>query len=638
MPKRKTSFGSELKEKFPCFRSGRNNFEAECLTCGFGTFVSVANKGSADLEAHMATTKHKKAIRSSGGSSSKVTDFFVKPGSQCQDQVAAAEATMAFHSVRHHHSYNSNDCTSKLVSKIFPDSEVSRKYACARTKIEAVVNNVIAPFSINSILNDIESGEIMYLGVATDGSNHKSTKLFPIVIQYFDWQKGGLQSKLIEVKSTTDECAVTIATEIKKTLTEKGLFEKCVSFTGDNCNTNFGGLRRKETGNNVFAHLKKDKPSLVGIGCPAHILNNCIHHGVNQLSIDIESVIYKVYQHFSIYTVRTEALKEYCDFVDINYKKLLSHSATRWLSLYPGLTRLLQMYPALKSYFLSIEKPPVALKKFFENEVTELYLWHLQSVVCIFHETVAKIERSKNSVIEILECLFSVGNILKNRQSQQFVSIKVKSMLKNLRDNGFSHKADEFMTDVSILYSSCEEYLNMWTTSLKEFNCFQWITLARSGCSKPDWEMVESSLLYLLEKNIKIDDAKLFDQFHCLMKFVETQDEKFDELLCHEKWTLFFKSCKNKDFYSELLIIAQFYFCIMAHNANVERIFSLMQPQWSKERDNLLVSSVEKILIVQYNFADLSCRQFYDIVESDTNLLKKIKSTEKYEWAKATSD
>ena len=77
---------------------------------------------------------------------------------------------------------------------------------------------------------------------------------------------------------------------------------------------------------------------------------------------------------------------------------------------------------------------------------------------------------------------------------------------------------------------------------------------------------------------------------------------------------------------------------MMAHNANIERIFSLMQPQWSKERDNLLVSSVEKILIVQYNFADLSCRQFYDIVKDDTQLLKKIESTEKYEWTKATSD
>ena len=183
MPKRKKSFSSELQEKSPCFRLGRNNFKAESLTCGCGTFVSVTNKGSADLEAHIARTKHKKAIRVSGGSPSKVTDSFVKAGSQCQDQVAAAEATMAFYSVRHHHRYKSNDCTSKVVSKIFPASYVSKKYACARTKSEAVVNNVIAPFSITSILNNIESGEIMYLGVATDGSNHKSTTPFPIGIK-----------------------------------------------------------------------------------------------------------------------------------------------------------------------------------------------------------------------------------------------------------------------------------------------------------------------------------------------------------------------------------------------------------------------------------------------------------------------
>ena len=73
------------------------------------------------------------------------------------------------------------------------------------------------------------------------------------------------------------------------------LFEKCVSFTGDNCNTNFGGLARRK-GHNVFSRLKNDVPNLVGIGCPAHILNNCLHHGTNQMSIDIESIIYKTYQ------------------------------------------------------------------------------------------------------------------------------------------------------------------------------------------------------------------------------------------------------------------------------------------------------------------------------------------------------
>ena len=104
--------------------------------------------------------------------------------------------------------------------------------------------------------------------------------------------------------------------EVKETLTKFGLFEKCVSFTGDNCNTNFGGLTRKKD-NNVFSRLQNDLPNLIGVGCPAHVLNNCLHHGTNQMSIDVESIIYKTNQYFCIYTVRTEELKNYCDFVDV---------------------------------------------------------------------------------------------------------------------------------------------------------------------------------------------------------------------------------------------------------------------------------------------------------------------------------
>lgn len=91
---------------------------------------------------------------------------------------------------------------------------------------------------------------------------------------------------------------------------------------------------------------------LVDIGCPAHILHNSIHHGVDQLdNIDIDSIVLKIFNYFSIYTVRTEKLKEFCDFVNINYRNLLYHSKTRWLSLFPAINRILQMYPSLKSLF-----------------------------------------------------------------------------------------------------------------------------------------------------------------------------------------------------------------------------------------------------------------------------------------------
>ena len=200
---------------------------------------------------------------------------------------------MAFHAVKHHQTHRSNDCTLTLMRKLFADSNISKKYFCTRTKVDAIVNSVLAPMTVQYVLKNIQEHGIMDIGIATDSSYHKSIKLFPIVIQYFVWKNGDFQPKLLEVKHTTNETFLTIANEVKQTLTKMGLIEKCVSFTGDNCNTNFGGLSRKK--GNVFSRLKDDLSKLIGIGCAAHILNNCLHHGTNQMSIDVKSIIYKGY-------------------------------------------------------------------------------------------------------------------------------------------------------------------------------------------------------------------------------------------------------------------------------------------------------------------------------------------------------
>ena len=41
------------------------------------------------------------------------------------------------------------------------------------------------------------------------------------------------------------------------------------------------------------------------------------------------------------------------------------------------------MHPALKALFLSQEKTPMLLKKFFEDELIEIYLWQMHSLVYI---------------------------------------------------------------------------------------------------------------------------------------------------------------------------------------------------------------------------------------------------------------
>ena len=63
MPKRKSKFTEELQQKYPFFRKGRDEFEAECINGGYRTCVSVANKGKFSLDLHVDRSKHKKAVR-----------------------------------------------------------------------------------------------------------------------------------------------------------------------------------------------------------------------------------------------------------------------------------------------------------------------------------------------------------------------------------------------------------------------------------------------------------------------------------------------------------------------------------------------------------------------------------------------
>lgn len=344
-------------------------------------------------------------------------------------KILAAEATLAFHVVNHHQSHKSCDCSIKLYRKLFSDSEIASNIFSARTKTEAIDNNVLAPNSVSTALKRIENENISYIGVCTDGSNHGNLKIFPVLIQYFD-KEYGTQLRLIELKSLNNEKSENICNLIFTTLQNYNLKSKCIAFTADNCNTNFGGLRRKGQ-NNVFFRLQDViEKELIGIGCPAHILHNCIQHAIDGLPINIESLIMKIYNYFSVYTIRNESLKDFCDIAEIEYRKLLSHFKTRWLSLFPCIHRVLQMYPALKSYFQLQKYPPVLITSFFENPLNESYLWFVHSLMNVFHSTIEKIEKEKNNVIEIMDILESVENILLERKSEQFLPLKVKEILK----------------------------------------------------------------------------------------------------------------------------------------------------------------------------------------------------------------
>jgi hypothetical protein len=61
--------------------------------------------------------------------------------------------------------------------------------------------------------------------------------------------------------------------------------------------------------------------------------------------------------------VRT--LKDFCEFADVEYTNILGHTKTWWLSQLPTFKRIVVVYSAIVSWFLSIENSLTSPRKFF---------------------------------------------------------------------------------------------------------------------------------------------------------------------------------------------------------------------------------------------------------------------------------
>lgn len=628
MSKRKCVFNHDLQTKYKTFiaKPELAKHEAFCTICN--TKISIANKGRYDLEQHIGSQRHKQSLQAGEGSSS-LTQFFIPKSTKLDDKVAAAEGTLAFHTLKHHFSFRSTDCSSSLFKEIFDDSQIAKLVKSAHTKTRAIAKNVITPFCIENIKKEIS--EIPYISVSTDGSIHGSIKMFPFLIQYFN-AKTGIQTKMLHLNNLQDEKSETIANYIIKYLTKFNLLEKCIAFSADNCNTNFGGIKRAGE-NNVYYKLKsKLEKDLIGIGCPVHITSNSAKTGFDSFPVDVELICIKIFNFFSIYTVRTESLKEFCSFAEIEYKNLLGHSGTRWLSLFPAVNRILEVFPALKSYFLSIDNCPVILERFFNSNLSEAFLYFVHSLQYVFHERSKEMEMETNSILEVSSIVKSLKTTLKCRIDQNFLPISTNTILLELIRNGFETEVNSFKNDCMKCYRKSLEYLEKWTIHLDEFSCFNWMKLDEV----PEWTSVELTLKYVSSKGVELsfNDSKGFDQFCNLKNFVAAKlsdtDDEFKKLISSAKWLKFFENNNNSEYYSELLKICQFFFCIPGQNANVERIFSLIGAQWTKERNKFKMSTIRSILTVVYNLKDLKCKSFKDLIINDKKYLALISSSKKY--------
>ncbi|XP_051162201.1 uncharacterized protein LOC127282143 [Leptopilina boulardi] len=153
--RRKCKFNSDLRIKYPGFTKTDDSSIAHCLTCNID--INISNKGASDIEAHIARNKHKRNLQNQ----CKVVqlDNFVKIGiSKCENSARAGEATLAFHTVHHHQSFKSTDCTTNLHKLIYKDSEIAQQMSNARTKTQAIAQ-ILRNAAENGLEREAQTGK-----------------------------------------------------------------------------------------------------------------------------------------------------------------------------------------------------------------------------------------------------------------------------------------------------------------------------------------------------------------------------------------------------------------------------------------------------------------------------------------------
>ena len=477
---------------------GKDGTKVVCQQCN--AHFSVSHGGRSDINQHLQSQKHQEAAKAMA-STGNISSYFVTHSDDTESRkIAAIEAVIAYHGVRHGQSFRANDCLSKLIK-----TTVEPKFSSARTKSQAIICNVLAPHVMTEVIEELH--EVKSVTLSLDASNKKDIKLFPIIVRYFLPNRETV-NKIIDFVSLPGETSDLQCYMLKKVIQKFNLRNNIVALCADNTNTNFGGCRRLGK-NNVWRKLEAElERKIIGIGCGAHIIHNCLQCAVDCLPIDIECFAVKVCKYFYIYSVRVEELKSFCEFAENNYNKVLQHGNTRFLSLGPSIERILSMFDGLRAYFLSQEKCPVMLRNIFQNSCLKLWLSFARDQVSTFQACIGQIKKGNILATEVAMTIENLLNNLKLKKQERFVTSDVKKQLEILVESG-EIAEEKFFEVVESFYDTSLQYADKWICSLGNTDKFKWILLNKT----PAWKEIGDSINHEILSCVQAEETRLFDQW-----------------------------------------------------------------------------------------------------------------------------
>ncbi len=360
---------------------------AYCKLCV--SHFCVIHGGFNDVSRHIKGFNHLQRLKDSLGTQG-IAGMLGQPSSLSHNRkVMTAEVIMSNFIAMHNLSFQSADHLSSLFGVMFPDSTIASDFSCRHTKTKAIICGTLDPYHKKPVVENVLNCPFSLL---CDESNEKgdSVKLLTILIRSYECDRGCIATRHLHTVGITGMSAADIFESIKDVLDKYGLeFSHLMAFVSDTCNV-MKGVR-----NGVIAKIRHEQPKVIDIHCICHLVNLCVKAAVKCLPLKVDEILVDIYYHFHHSVKSIVSLTDYAEFCDVEFKKILKHCETRWLSLTRSIKRTLDMWEPLLSYFTShphVEKAGKVNSIYSNLNDPSVKLWML-----FLHETLVVFDKFNES-------------------------------------------------------------------------------------------------------------------------------------------------------------------------------------------------------------------------------------------------
>ena len=402
-----------------------------------------------------------------------------------------------------------------------------------------------------------------------------------------------------------------------------------LSFTSDTCSV------MKRSRNGFIAKLRELQPTLIDISCICYSLNLCVKSTVKTLLLKIDKLFVDIFYHFRHSVKLVSLLQEYANFCSCEYKAVLKHCETRWLSLRRAVMRTLQIWQSLVSYFSShpdVEKSGKVrnISKLLNDPITKPWLSFLSNILGIFdkfnivfqtystsliHKTQSETARllrkvisffvSPDVILDHVEDLVAVDYTSSSNHllhESVYIGDYTIALLLQLQDEG--QETESFYRAVTVFYTAFAQKL----LKVHKFRSSLWPIF--SFLDPHQSRQITVSQFDDIERAISIPFDKLQVKLEA-REFVTDPEIDATERDAIQFWlnVNIMESPLGRRKYHHLSILALNLLSISASNADSERVFSFVTRIKTNFRTSLSTETVSALIGCHLNNTFKCCEQ-----------------------------